>query len=96
MPEDRGKASPAFTVAPQLLTQTDGSIFPELSISFCPKCFCLGSLKEFRIIPVSVLEIATSHFSSCAAQPKDSADIKYKTHPTGILVMYILSMAAKF
>lgn len=56
----------------------------------------LASLIEFRIIPVSHLEISTSHFSSCAAQPKDSADIKYKTHPTGILVMYILSVAAKF
>lgn len=55
----------------------------------------LASLIELRIIPESLLEISTSNFSSCAAQPKDSDDIKYKILPTGILVMYILSMAAE-
>lgn len=56
----------------------------------------LASLIELRVIPESLLEISTSNFSSCAAQPKDSDDIKYKILPTGILVMYILSMAAEF
>lgn len=56
----------------------------------------LASLIELRVIPVSLLEISTSNFSSCAAQPKDSDDIKYKILPTGVLVMYILSIATEF